>query len=732
MRKLCTRKLVLGTALAFSFGVLGCAGSPDSSGYTPGVYTASANGYKGPVEVSVTTDKQKIIAVEILSHQETKGVGSRAVDTLPAMIVEAQSLNVDVVSGATASSKAILTATGTALAQAKGQAGTKPVFRAGTYKASAYGNNGYLNVEVDVNRNQILAIRVPDSRETRFLGDTAIERITNDVLQYQTLNVDSVSGATVTSAAFKTALEDALTKSGVDTALLQAAVPPKGHKNVQVTRLNADVIVIGAGGAGLSAAVTVRENDGQVIVIEKMPVIGGNTLRCASAYNTADPVRQSTLPMTDTLKAAVEKALNEKPINKQHAKLIADTKKIYQAYLASGSTSLFDAPEWHALQTYLGGDKVGHVPLIRTYAQNTLPTLDWMQKSQGAPVLDLVSQGAGALWQRTHQLDAPAGTGLVGPLYDRAVQMGVQVITEMKAEKLIVKNGRVVGVQAVDAYGSVYEFMGQKGVILATGGFSNNKELRQKYNPALTPDMVSTNQPGATGDGIVMATAIGADTTGMKYIQVYPLATPGSGALQGRARKMSGLDSVIVVNKEGNRFVNEDARRDEFVAAIKKQTDNIVYDINDSSIVEKYNSFNEDVETLIKLGRIYKADTLAGLEKQLGMPSGNLQKTVDRYNEMVVNKNDPEFGRKLFANQIKDGPFYATPRAPSIHHTMGGLKINSQAQVLNKNGKVVSGLYAAGEVAGGIHGSNRLGGNATADALTFGRIAGKSVMGVLH
>ena len=183
--------------------------------------------------------------------------------------------------------------------------------------------------------------------------------------------------------------------------------------------------------------------------------------------------------------------------------------------------------------------------------------------------------------------------------------------------------------------------------------------MRQKSAPNLTPDMVSTNQPGATGDGIIMATKIGAGTTGMNYVQVYPLATPGSGTLQGRARKMSGLDDVIDVNKNGERFVKEDARRDEFVAAIKKQPGAMCYDINDSQIVKKTNSFNEDVDTLVSLGRIYKADTLADLAKQIGVPPKNLEATVAEYNKQVEAKNDPKFGRKLFDKKIEKGPFYA-------------------------------------------------------------------------
>lgn len=614
--------------------------------------------------------------------------------------------------------------------QSQTEEGTKEAAAAltpGTYTARQYGNNGYLTVEVTVDENSIVSIEVPEHSETMFMGAEAIERMRTDMVEYQTLNVDSIAGATITSAAMRAAVSDCMEQAGADTAMWQEPVPARGEKQAQVTTEQADIIIVGAGGAGLSAAVTAAEGGAQVIVIEKMPIIGGNTLRCASAYNAADPERQAALPMTDTLKESVEAALAAEPENEAHARLIADVKEAYDAYLTSGSESLFDCPEWHALQTYNGGDHVGDVELIRTYAENVLDTLEWMEEL-GTPVTDKISQGAGALWQRTHQIDAPAGTGLIAPLYEAARKLDVTIINDMKAESLIVTDGVVTGVKATDAYGSEYEFMAADGVILATGGYSNNKEMRQESSPVLTPDMVSTNQPGATGDGIIMATAIGADTTGMDYVQVYPLATPGTGALQGRARKMSGLDDVIDVNKEGQRFVNEDARRDDFVAAIKEQTDGMCYDINDASIVEEYNSFAENVETLVELGRIYKADTLAELEQMLGMPEGSLQDTVAKYNEMVANKEDPDFGRRLFADAIEEAPFYATPRAPSIHHTMGGLRINSQAQVLDTEGNVIPGLYAAGEVTGGVHGSNRLGGNATADVLTFGRIAAKSIL----
>ena len=709
--------------------VLLAAVSAGAYAYTPGTYTAAIAGQNGPVKVEVTTSADKILSVKIIDQKETEGIGSKAVAALPSEIVKAQSADVQGIAGASVSSAAIKKAVQECLNQAQGKKAAPLALKNGTFEGKAYGNNGWLTVEVNIKDNKITDIKTPGQRETKYLGDTAIREIGKDVLQYQTLNVDNIAGATVTSTALKTAIAQAIEKAGGDIAAFQKPVPEKIKKVAGITKGSADLIIVGAGGAGLSAAVTAKDlGVKNVLVLEKMPVIGGNTLRCASAFNAADPDRQKALPMTETLKEAVVKAINEKPVCEEHAKLMADVKAKYEAYLKSGSKTLFDCPEWHALQTYNGGDKVGQIPLIRQYSNNVLDTLHWMQ-SKGSPVMDRVSQGAGALWQRTHQLDAPAGLGLIDPLYQAAVKQGVNFKLGMRVQDLILNDkGRVIGVTATDKVGNKYEFTSKDGVILATGGYSQNKEMRQKSAPHLTSEMVSTNQPGATGDGIIIATRHGADTTGMNYVQVYPLATPGTGALQGRARKMSGLDDVIDVNKNGERFVKEDARRDEFVAAIKKQPGGVVYDINDSSIVKPLNSFNEDVETLVSIGRIYKADSLADLAKQLGMPADKLEATVAEFNKMVEAKKDPKFGRKLFDRPIVKPPFYATPRAPSIHHTMGGLQISTNAQVLDKNGKPIPGLYAAGEVTGGIHGSNRLGGNATADVLTFGRIAAKSAV----
>ena len=445
----------------------------------------------------------------------------------------------------------------------------------------------------------------------------------------------------------------------------------------------ADVVIIGSGGAGLSAAVTAHDLGKKVIVLEKMAMVGGNTNRAAGGLNAAETKPQAKLGIKDSI-------------------------------------------ESHFNDTIKGGHYLNNPDLDHKLTDNAKYSVDFINDLGGD--LNDVGMMAGASQKRAHR---PTGGGFVGAevvrtLYKASKDRNIDIRTMADAQKLIVKDGKVVGVQFKQGKKPA-QIVHAKAVVIASGGFSANQAMVAKIDPKLK-GFATTNQPGATGDGIIIATRHGADTTGMNYVQVYPLATPGTGALQGRARKMSGLDDVIDVNKNGERFVKEDARRDEFVAAIKKQPGGVVYDINDSSIVKPLNSFNEDVETLVSIGRIYKADSLADLAKQLGMPADKLEATVAEFNKMVEAKNDPKFGRKLFDRPIVKPPFYATPRAPSIHHTMGGLQISTNAQVLDKNGKPIPGLYAAGEVTGGIHGSNRLGGNATADVLTFGRIAAKSAV----
>ncbi len=363
--------------------------------------------------------------------------------------------------------------------------------------------------------------------------------------------------------------------------------------------------------------------------------------------------------------------------------------------------------------------------LIRTMTYKGFDALCWLE-NLGMEFLPEVSQATGALWPRSHQATEPAGIPFIDCLYEKAKSNGTEFFIQTKAEALIVKEGRVVGVTAKSLTGDTLTFNAKRAVINAAGGYGANVEMRMEANPSLDKRVPTTNHPGATGDGILMATAIGAATVGMDYVQVHPLSTPGSGALNGRARRMGGVDSIIVVNKEGRRFVNEGERRDVLTAAILEQTDGVVYEINDVQIVGEVNQWGENVETMIERGRVFKANTLEELAEKLGVDGTALVKTVETFNEYVDKQNDPEYGRTLWDLKIEKAPFYGVKRSPSVHHTMGGLKINAYAQVLDSKDEIIPGLFACGEVTGGIHGSNRLGGNAITDIIVFGRIAGQN------
>ncbi|MCG0276190.1 MAG: flavocytochrome c [Thermosediminibacteraceae bacterium] len=443
-----------------------------------------------------------------------------------------------------------------------------------------------------------------------------------------------------------------------------------------------DVVVIGAGGAGLAAAVSAAENGAKVIVLEKMPMVGGNTIRSGGAYNAVDPERQKKQGIEDSI-------------------------------------------EKHFQQTLEGGDYKAKPELVRVLVENALDGLHWLE-SMGMKFKDEVYTVLGALWPRSHSpADNDAGFSYIETLRKAAEEKGVKILVETKAEELIMENGRVVGVKATNAEGEELIFKARKGVVLATGGFAANVEMRMKYNENLGPEIPTTNHPGATGDGIVMAEKVGANLIGMEYIQLLPMGDPEDGSLTGWLAP--GVEQMIFVNKEGKRFVAEDARRDVMTNALFKQPDALMYVISDhKSFPKGKTSFNEDPNDLIAKGKVIKADTIEELARKINVPPENLKATVEKYNKAVEQNKDEEFGKKLLGFKIDTPPFYASARKPTVHHTMGGVEIDTKARVIGKDGKPIPGLYAAGEVTGGIHGANRLGGNALADVIVFGRIAGES------
>jgi flavocytochrome c len=333
----------------------------------------------------------------------------------------------------------------------------------------------------------------------------------------------------------------------------------------------------------------------------------------------------------------------------------------------------------------------------------------------------------GALWPRSHRPVMPLGTGYIttGLNYIEQHKDRITLLVDTRATELITSNGRVTGVKAAGP-DTDYEFTGTKAVIIATGGFGANKELRQKYNtqwPNLD-NAGTTNHPGATGDGLVMAEKAGADFVGMDYVQLLPMGDPASGSLSGNIEQ--GVEDRFFVNKSGNRFVDEGARRDVMTLALFEQQDAymwVICDKNSYPTPQTKNNFNETIEELVQQGRAFSANTIEELAAKINVPAANLKASFDEFNAGVDAGRD-RWGRTLWRIKIDTPPYYAGPRIPTVNHTMGGIKINTRAQVINTNGQVIPGLYACGETSGGIHGSNRLGGNALADIHVFGRIAG--------
>ncbi len=602
-----------------------------------------------------------------------------------------------------------------------------------TFEGVGQGMGGDIKVSVTVEDGKITAIDVLSHGETAGISDPAFAQIPDAIIANQSLAVDAVAGATMTSNGLLAAVEAAAAAAGLDVEALKAAAVETEEKTYD-SELTADVVVVGAGGAGLAAATAAKQNGASVIVIEKMGTVGGNSIICGGIYNSPDEALQSAVEMTDSVKSLVEDAIAAEPVSDEHAELIAAVKADYEAWQANGSVGLFDSANWYALQTWNGGDQVGRLSLVKVLANNSYAGLEWL-KSLGMQFSDTIGQGAGSLYQRTHSSLDSMGTGYIKAFMN--VVGEDSVFTNTKGESLIQdETGRVVGVKATNPDGTELVLHANKGVIIATGGFSANVEMRQKYNtsgkwPVLGENVMTTNAAGITGDGIVMASEIGAGLVDMEQIQLLYLGNPVNGGMtRYTPRDLSGTDQIIFVNKEGERFVQEDGRRDVICCALIEQTDGLMYilESGDGNAVDPDELMTGDgvpARQAEEEGYLLIADTLEEMAEKIGCSYETLQATVDAFNA-AVDAGEDEFGRKLYSTKLTKGPWIACPRVACVHHTMGGITINENTQVLDVDGNVIEGLYAAGEVTGGLHGANRLGGNAIVDFVVFGKLAGEN------
>ena len=560
------------------------------------------------------------------------------------------------------------------------------LFKPGTYVGSAQGYGGPIKVEVKTTDSKILSLDILEQKETKGISDFALKSIPKEIIENQTLGVDTVAGATFTSNAIIEATKNALKNSGVNFEKISKKIVKDTKTEIPLSDKEADVIIIGAGGAGLAAGVSAYENGAKsVIILEKMPIIGGNTIRSGGAMNAVNPEKQKKQGIEDSI-------------------------------------------EKHTTQTWEGGNKVANKKLVETMTSNALDGVKWLE-NYGLKWKKEIGSVIGSVWPRTNQAEDILGTGYINTLEKAFSKYGGKIFLETKAVKLIEKDGKVIGVVATDKNGKDIEFIGKKGVIIATGGYAANFDMVKEYlddgvyqKENLPKTLENTNHPGATGDGIKMAKDVNAQLVDMKHVQLLPMPADRFGPT-------INVDNVIFINKDGNRYVKEDGRRDEICLATFAQKDGQYYMINDSQIIpsDRKTTSGQDLDELIKKGTVIEAPTLAQLAKEIGIPEDVLVKTINEFNQAVEKKSD-NLGRQIWGNKIEKGPFYATLRFPALHHTMGGVKINEKAQVIDKNNAPITGLYAAGEVTGGIHGANRLGGNAITDIIVFGRIAGENIM----
>lgn len=565
-----------------------------------------------------------------------------------------------------------------------GTAGSGEVFT-----GSAIGHGGTMTVEVVVNNGDIVSIDVVSHDETFMFYERAFDRVITSVLEDGNLNVDIVTGATLSFMAVRMAIMQALDAAGIDTRAMM--IPAPAH-TPQTIELEADLVIVGGGGAGLAAAVTAAEMGASSIVIEKQSMLGGNTIIAGGAINIVNPAFQEPLGIEDSIGL-------------------------------------------HFQHTFYGGGAIANRELVRIMVENALDGFHWLMDDLGLEFRPTVSAAVGALFPRSHTPVMPIGTGYIY-VFERFIDRpdaDIEVLLDTRAHEFIMEDGRVVGVLATGRNGDEYIIRANNGVINAAGGFGANVEMRLHYcelwDGRLDNNIPTTNFPSIVGDGIVMAQAIGADVVDMGYVQLLPIGDPQTGSLSGTVSIM--VEHYIQVNEQGERFIREDGRRDDIIAALFAQSNSTNYLILDSRnwpTGAETGTFGESIDNLVYYGRVHRADTIAELAVMVGMDPDVLQKTVDDFNAMVDGDMDCPFGRTVFGERIEVAPFLANRRVPSVHHTMGGVVIDRYARVIGVDGNIIPGFYAAGEVTGGIHGQNRLGANALTDIIVFGRIAGESAV----
>ena len=590
----------------------------------------------------------------------------------------------------------------------------------GSFTGTAKGM-GEVSVTLTLTDNVITDCTAKGDEETPGIGSVVIEQFPGEVVEGNTINLDSISGATITSNAFVEAAKAALTEAGLNPDDYMAKADKTA--NGETVSYDADVVVIGAGGAGMTAAMTAADAGQKVVILESQAMVGGNSARATGGMNAAKTVYQDenefdqAAGVEKTLATAAEKYADNETITAL-AKTVSEQWAAYQA----NPTGYFDSVELMELDTMVGGKGINDPELVKTLCEGTADAIDWLDEN--GITLHNVSSFGGASVKRIHRpvneegKVVSVGAYMIPLLQENCEKRGIDIVLNTTVDTILTDaNGAAVGVSGTDKDGNTV-VVNAKSVILATGGFGANLDMVTQYKPELAGFM-TTNAAGAQGQGIEMATAIGAGTVDMDRIQIHPTVEANTAALI-----TEGLrgDGAILVNANGERFIDEVGTRDVVSAAEIAQPGSYSWLIVDQAMADA----SSVIQGYIKKGYTKTGATYEELAKELDVDPAAFANTMETWNSYVEAKNDPDFGRTSFANPLNNGPYYAIKVTAGVHHTMGGVTINSATEVLKEDGTVIPGLFAAGEVTGGVHGANRLGGTAVADFVVFGRIAGES------
>lgn len=540
--------------------------------------------------------------------------------------------------------------------------------RDGIWEGTGEGRGGTILVRITVTNHIITDAKAVSQSESSFAQEALNKVLSNAIgrTDYLSLETDGITGATLTS-------------QGVIDALTMAIAAAKGERSEEETGdgdCSCDIVVVGAGGAGLCAAVEAASQGCKVIVVEKQGIVGGNTNYSTGGINAAETSIQRSL-------------------------------------------GIYDSKELFYDDTMKGGHYLNDSSLVRSFVENGPLTIDWLI-SLGTDLSDVGLMGGSSV-KRTHR---PQGGTAIGPhlmkvLKEAAHTRNVEIRTHNKVTGLITQNNRISGVNVEKKDGSTYSILA-KVVIIATGGFGANLEMVTRYCPTLR-GMATLNHQGATGDAFTWIKAVGGYLIDLDKIQIHPTSEYVNHILITEAVRGNG---AILVNSDGQRFVNEMQTRDSVSAAILSQRGGMAYLLFDQQVRQSLAS----IETYQNQGVLISATTIAELADKMGINRQTLTSTMSRYTEMQLNGKDDDFGRAASAMTapLNVPPFYAVGITPAIHHTMGGIKVDPDMHVLREDGTVLPGLYAAGEVTGGLHGANRLGGNGVGDVVVNGKIAGRN------